>query len=413
MDRNCRNFISKMRVFNFFLLIVSFCAAENEARKIYKEHQSTKVTRKENTEEWPCPSAEIIAPCECFLNGDSSNIEIVCKDITDISEIRRVFSNDFPIPNLSSILILVEDHDLWRNSSSVSIPKNIFYDKTAKEIWIGLKIKHVHDQAFENTAVHLERLLFSGPGLAGETLPLKEFPMYVLEQLPNLRTFIIQDSNLKDYTFQWETPQGNTRYLSNLFLPNLEYFELTAGQLETIPKMFTAPNLKELRLSSNPIVSIEPFAFEHLESLEILNLSGLGSSQLLTTLETDVLTLTSKNFTGLKMNNFGSLSVLHPSFITNLQSYTILDFLNDNIAHIPQETFGDIFNTLSQGSGHVIVGGNPILCDCDIKWIIEDPTILSAIDYPGWESKSINRPRCTDGTLLADIDLDVLNELCP
>ena len=122
-----------MRVFDSFLLLTAFFAAENEAWKIYKEHRSTKPIAKDNTGEWPCPSTEIIAPCECYLNGDSSNIEIVCKDVTDISEIRRVFSNDFPIPNLSSILILVEDHDLWRNSSSVSIPKNIFYDKTAKE----------------------------------------------------------------------------------------------------------------------------------------------------------------------------------------------------------------------------------------------------------------------------------------
>ena len=63
-------------------------------------------------------------------------------------------------------------------------------------------------------------------------------------------------------------------------------------------------------------------------------------------------------------------------------------------------------------TGHIRVGRNPLKCDCSIKWIVEDQRMLNVIDwtifdYP-WE-----KPTCKNGTFVADLDLDMLNTICP
>ena len=60
----------------------------------------------------------------------------------------------------------------------------------------------------------------------------------------------------------------------------------------------------------------------------------------------------------------------------------------------------------------VHIPGNPTLaCDCSFYWIIKDYNILSVFDQP--EGYSYRRPRCYDGTLLADLDIEIFEDLCP
>ena len=61
--------------------------------------------------------------------------------------------------------------------------------------------------------------------------------------------------------------------------------------------------------------------------------------------------------------------------------------------------------------GHISFGRNPLKCDCSIKWILEDPKMLQIIDFG--HPTSYNRPKCRDGTYVADLDLATLEVLCP
>ena len=56
-------------------------------------------------------------------------------------------------------------------------------------------------------------------------------------------------------------------------------------------------------------------------------------------------------------------------------------------------------------------GRNPLNCDCSIKWIIENPKYVDVIEWPN--IKSFDRPTCSHGTLVADLELAILNAFCP
>ena len=100
--------------------------------------------------------------------------------------------------------------------------------------------------------------------------------------------------------------------------------------------------------------------------------------------------------------------------------------LTQFLGKIEEETFKEIFDIMASEEiqpsdeylcskyllqGHIIFGRNPLICDCSIKWIVENPKYLNVIDWPGIMSHK--RPVCKDGTLVADLDLNVLNALCP
>ena len=176
--------------------------------------------------DWPCPLAEEIAPCTCSSLSSAATISlnIDCDGLVDIQEIERVFSAEFPFNNLNSISLIVNDKNVWDNTVGVIVPQNVFKDKTAKVIWISIKIKEVHPLAFENTAEKLEDLSFSGPGWVDGYNPLNTFPLHMLEHFPNLKWFMLQSTMITDSMFSWNEDNN----FSNLILSNLgECYEIT------------------------------------------------------------------------------------------------------------------------------------------------------------------------------------------
>ena len=194
--------------------------------------------------------------------------------------------------------------------------------------------------------------------------------------------------------------------------------------LTNVPKLCMAPKLREIRFAYHPFATIESKAFDHLPSLEDLDLAGNGPStpayeQTMKVLETNALAMTAAaNFSFLSMGEWEHLESFNPGFITNIKPHMAIDFSGNNINTIPEQSFREIFEILAtyerlpiNPPGHINFGGNPLLCDCSIKWIVEDPQMLQVIDWPG--AYSFARPTCRDGTLVADLDIDILNDFCP
>ena len=187
--------------------------------------------------------------------------------------------------------------------------------------------------------------------------------------------------------------------------------------LTNVPKLCIAPKLKHIRFAYHPLSTIETNAFNHLPSLETLDMAGNGVEPTLNMLSTDALALTATNFSKLSMEDFNSLESFSPRFISNIQPHTILNFWYDNIAAITEDTFRELFELIASASdlglpsGYINFGRNPLLCDCSIKWIVEDPRMLAVIDWPS-NNYDYYRPRCRDGTLVADLDIDILDALC-
>ena len=97
------------------------------------------------------------------------------------------------------------------------------------------------------------------------------------------------------------------------------------------------------------------------------------------------------------------------------------------LGKIEEATFKEIFDIMASNEtqpsekylecneylppGHISFGRNPLVCDCSIKWIIENPKYLNVIDWQN--TPTYHRPVCKDGTLVADLDLNIFNALCP
>ena len=118
------------------------------------------------------------------------------------------------------------------------------------------------------------------------------FPLDDLQKMPQLRYFMLQTTKIKDSMFQ----DSN---FSKLVLPELEYLRFTGGLLTQIPKFPEAPKLHDVRFAYHPLEFITPFAFDHLPSLESLDLAGNGINDTLNILRSDALSFKAKNFTKL------------------------------------------------------------------------------------------------------------------
>ena len=125
------------------------------------------------------------------------------------------------------------------------------------------------------------------------------------------------------------------------------------------------------------------------------------------TLDKDALAFSSTHLAKLSMDNLENLGQMVPGFISNIQPNTVLDFSDDNISMLPEEAFREVFEVLASapwgGPGRLMVGGNPLACDCSFSWLTSEPRLLAVVDWQG--IPDTQRPRCKDGNLLADIDL--------
>ena len=48
--------------------------------------------------DWPCPLAEDIAPCLC--EHQEARISLLCRDVAELADIQRIFSQQFPFPDM-------------------------------------------------------------------------------------------------------------------------------------------------------------------------------------------------------------------------------------------------------------------------------------------------------------------------
>ena len=126
-----------------------------------------------------------------------------------------------------------------------------------------------------------------------------------------------------------------------------------------------------------------------------------------------------------------SLTGFEEHFISGMSQDAELDFLDSNIVFLEESVFRPVVDILMQGSGSIVVGskrdivdidcsisisgpfwsGEPSLaCDCSFYWIVKERAVLDVFDRsPG----TYNSPRCYDGTLLADLDVEIFDDLCP
>ena len=177
---------------------------------------------------WPCPLAEEIKPCTCnsWFYGQGE-IGIFCEDVTDINEIERVFSVEFPFNDLHGIELTIKNKDVWEQSEPVVLPANIFKDKTTKRITIAMKVKEIDPDTFNNTAHTIERLNidglwdWNGAGLIYAN-PIQNFSLNMLQSFPNFESLRLAGTMLDDAVFEDANPP-----FSEMDFPNMGNYTIT------------------------------------------------------------------------------------------------------------------------------------------------------------------------------------------
>ncbi|XP_027225037.2 oplophorus-luciferin 2-monooxygenase non-catalytic subunit [Penaeus vannamei] len=184
-------------------------------------------------------------------------------------------------------------------------------------------------------------------------------------------------------------------------LPNLRTLVLKQNKIAVIfASAFSYASLKELDLSHNEIATIGKEAFADLDKLERLFLSY----NKLTKLEND----------WFKFHNH------HPdtSFLQIDLSHNYIDFIEEKafpalcnvqidlrynqLTTISEPVFRPII-IASSYFAHFIFEGNPIVCDCGILWVVEDPFIPTCFDnficpnlnLPLWVVKPADLGNCS------------------
>lgn len=53
---------------------------------------------------WPCPSAEVLAPCTCYADN-FLNLFLDCQSLPDLATLTAVFNNSFPFKKFARLQV--------------------------------------------------------------------------------------------------------------------------------------------------------------------------------------------------------------------------------------------------------------------------------------------------------------------
>ena len=170
------------------------------------------------------------------------------------------------------------------------------------------------------------------------------------------------------------------------------HFSLSSWTSDTFPPM---PKLKHLGLYFLQFSSFEYGCFDSFPNLidfisvggEIEELNGDIFPSSIRHITLPVNKITSANLTG-----------LHPDTVVELQINAITEIKEENF-----RPFIESILATADGKGVVVLNDNPLVCSCDIKWVITE--LNAAHLFPVAE--------CIDGTLLIDVDEEYINQHCP
>ncbi|KAK4292487.1 hypothetical protein Pmani_034747 [Petrolisthes manimaculis] len=317
-----------------------------------------------------CPFASEIYPCQCTWAVDLSEPDLYCPHIESLEQLQNIFLTAF-FPTKWFWRIRVSGAPLG------DLPEDLFNDVHFDEIRLNsCNITSVHPDAFRASKPYLDTLELYSNLLTDETFPwwsLSEYPKLWRVHLhhnpfstfPTLNTSALEDINF------WETPITT----------------FTRDQLKG------APNLRILEVNPN----LESFPADayldlgYLEELDLSNNPNLLGGQL----SFGQVTLNSPNFKYLYLSN-NAISNIEVDAITGVTSTRLKLFLEDNLlTTVNEDVFKPLMDRMLDGWGELDVEGNPLVCDCDMYWLLNNATFLA----------NVRTGSCNDGQYLHDVDI--------
>lgn len=338
------------------MVIVVTVVASTSGRSLTPEIQGTNTSQLATKS---CPNDADIRPCECTVSSDGLYLDMDCSMVQDEEQLEAVFQADFPDSAFRRFAI----HE---NKQLRVLRDGTFEFVTFEEIWItdGV-LEKIEDAALSNSASTARSLIFNINNIS-------VFPFSTLGNFKELLSLDLRVNNLQGF------PKLTSSTLEVLYLSHNPLGELP------VDAFAGTPSIIDLHLSNNKITQILPGTFQSLTNLRNV---GLGNNQLTELVENSV---QCNSNTGLVDLGYNELRTVHPNAFPGLSGGWL--YIHHNYITTLEE---DVWRPTVDNDGYLDPYGNPLLCGCDIAWLLQDAILLDAVDI---------YTTCADGRRLIDLD---------
>ncbi|XP_071540616.1 oplophorus-luciferin 2-monooxygenase non-catalytic subunit-like isoform X3 [Panulirus ornatus] len=285
---------------------------------------------------FPCPEAEDIAPCQCTFDAMTGIFDLLCVGLNE-TQLDMIFAVDFPFDAFTTLTL--------QNSNIPVLKENVFGSKNFKTvIMIANKMKTVMQGALNSSYTTLESFYMSEMDDEMYNWPLPDLSLFT----------VIQNIGIS----------GPYDSLSPLVSCSLISAFLSLQKLTELPvdTLSGAPNLEKFFLDNTKIERILANTFQKLQKLVTISVSG-GN---LTELEDYSFSLTAPNLTLIDLHLNGIKSIGMKAFEGISGNVTVN--LSQNQLMVLEES--NFLPLLKNTSGIIDISSNPLMCGCDIYWIV-------------------------------------------
>ncbi|XP_071540610.1 uncharacterized protein [Panulirus ornatus] len=286
---------------------------------------------------FPCPADADIFPCTCEFDS-AGNLDLTCVNITT-NDLSRVFMAEFPFNRFNKFTL--------QNSTIPVLENGVFGSVTFKSVLLeSNNMTTIEALALENSYGVLEHfIMHEEPADTPYTWPL-----------PDIANFI----HLKEIDISGPYAAMEPLESSTLTDVILSLYELTSLP----PNPFSgAVGIKTLILQETKLENIEPRTFELLTALKKLEISDAHLKEL--TESSMAFTSGSLAFVNLSKNDISN--VMKDAF-SGLPKSAVVDLSDNMLLELKRDAFSSLLTSLT--AGYIDVGRNPLLCGCDLVWLL-------------------------------------------
>jgi hypothetical protein len=308
------------------------------------------------TKEWPCPDAESIAPCVC-TSDENYALVLDCSQAVSTDELANAFKTPFPFNEFDALKIKQADCE---TCFITSLPAGVFgSDVTFKDVDIsGTRIEVVEEGVFSASHAKLKTLRLT-------LNQIHTFPFESLENYQALGYFYLDKNQI-----QVETP------IPSLTFEHLTIINLSSNKIIISPDFVSdCPSIKQVRLRNTrldkiPSFDVSPISmFSGLQNIEVID---FGNNQI-TEVSSGSIVAEASSLKTVDLSQ-NKISRLESGFVSGFSAdkKSTLDLSSNSIVRLDQDVWEDILNQLPQENS-VDISQNPLLCGCDVKWLIQSP----------------------------------------
>jgi len=308
-----------------------------------------------------CPESFLITPCVCSLSNNLLNL--TCSDLPTLKTLIDIFGRTFPTNELHRLTVT--------RSQLGSLPNDIFNGKSFEII------EFINNQvvSFENSQI------FVSSKARLKALKIVHDSDNWSMSLNNFAGF-----NMLEYLEVGGYAGVLTGGLSDL--PALAELILRTEKITSLPSLASLPALKLLDFDGSTLQSLPSGSFSNVPTVKSLY---LGHNKIAEIVSGNIALAGPLEVVDLSANLITSVQA-NP--ITGMSSSTTLNLVGNYITQLPESVFQPIVDLFSQGTGQLLVDGNPMECGCEVAWIIINTEYLSHVPDG----------RCVNGTKFVNLN---------